>query len=120
MFLFRNDSGAGLGATLIARYDFGENSISGSFGWTGATAVTADAISGFGRRVTRHITAYASVQWERSTSQPLFLSVFEGVEYEISSRLAANVYGQHYSLTHGLPDHYGVGLTYNFGRVRWR
>jgi hypothetical protein len=127
-FLLRNDSGVRLGATLIARYDFGKNSVSGSFGWTGATvasasnpAGTADAIAGFGRRVTRHITAYASVQWERSSALPSYLSVFEGAEYEISSRLAANVYGQHYTLTHGVPDHhYGVGLTYNFGRIRWR
>ncbi len=127
-FLLRNDSGARLGANLIVRYDFGKNSVSGSFGWTGATAAsasnpagTADAIAGFGRRLSRHITAYASVQWERSTAQPSYLSVFEGVEYEISSRLSANVYGQHYSITQGLPDHrYGVGLTYNFGHVRWR
>ena len=127
-FLLRNDSGVRLGATLITRYDFGKNSVSGSFGWTGATvasasnpAGTADAIAGFGRRVTRHITAYASMQWERSSSLPSYLSVFEGAEYEIASRLAANVYGQHYTLTHGVPyPHCGVCLTYNFGRIRWR
>jgi len=73
----RNDSGVRLGATVIARYDFGKTWVSSSFGWTGATAAsasnpagTADAIAGFGRRGTRHITADASVQWERSTSLP--------------------------------------------------
>ena len=57
----RNDSGVRLGATVIARYDFGKTWVSSSFGWTGATAASASNPAG---------TADASVQWERSTSLP--------------------------------------------------
>jgi len=48
-FLLRNDSGVRLGATVLARYDFGKNSVSGSFGWTGATAASAST-GGYRRR----------------------------------------------------------------------
>ena len=130
-FLLENDTGARLGATAIARYDSGLNSAGLRITWSGATtpsptnaASTTDVDAGFGRRlrpagVLHRFTLFADAAWEKSTSVERQISLFEGVEYEISERLAFDVSGQHFNVVGGPPDNRLVfGLTVNLGRVR--
>src|SRR5207244_1541351 len=78
-FLLRGDRGARLGATAIARYDFGRSSAGATFTWTGATdssatnpAGTFDIGAGYGFRLAAsgplsHLTAHTNWLYEKST-----------------------------------------------------
>ena len=49
------------------------------------------------------------------------MSIFEGVEYQITEKFALDVSGQHFSVVGGAVDHQiVVGITANLGRpLRW-
>jgi hypothetical protein len=130
-FLLRGDEGQRFGATAIGRYDWGRNSAGATLTWTGATAASAtnpagtlDLGAGYGRRLKAsgslgHLTAHANWLYERSTGVGRTVSLFEGVEYQITDKVAVDFSGQHFSVWGGAPDHQvSVGLTVNTGRLR--
>lgn len=130
-FLLHGDDGARLGATAIARYDVGRNSAGLRITWTGATAPsstnpagTLEMDVGYGRRlasagILRRFTLHGNAVREKSTSAPRQISLFEGMEYEFSEKLALDVSAQHSNVIGGPRDTQLVlGLTMNLGRVR--
>jgi len=129
--LLRNESGARLGATAIARFDGGGNSVGATLGWTAATSATGtnpagvwDFGAGFGRHLARsgffnRLTPHVNAVLERSTGFERTLAVFGGVEYQIGERVAIDASGQRYGLTGGTPDRqFLLGLTINLGKRR--
>jgi hypothetical protein len=130
-FLLRGDEGQRLGATAIARYDWGRNSAGVTLTWTGATvssdtnpAGTFDIGAGYGRRLMAsgplgHLTVHANWLYEKSTSVERVVSLFEGIEYQVTDKVAVDFAGQHFSVWGGAVDHQvSVGLTVNTGRLR--
>jgi hypothetical protein len=129
-FFLRDQDGARAGATALARYDVGRNSAGMTMTWTGAThpsadnpAGTFDIGGGFGRRLAAsgwlsHLTPHANLVYERSTGVQGLRSVFEGIEYQITEKLAVDLSGQHFQLAGGGTDHQVVlGLTLNLGHL---
>jgi hypothetical protein len=127
----RNESGARLGATAIARFDGGGNSIGATLGWTAATSATDtnpvgvwDFGAGFGRHLARsgffnRLTPHVNAVLERSTGFERTLAVFGGVEYQVGKRVAIDASAQRYGLTGGAPDRqFLLGLTINLGKGR--
>jgi hypothetical protein len=127
-FFTRDDSGARLGAIAIARYDSGRNSSGVTFSWSAATrssptnpAGTFDVGFGFGRQLSRmeKLTPHMNVEWERSTGQPSALLAFEGVEYQVTERLAFDLSAQHFAASGSAPDHQlAFTMTLNLGHVK--
>jgi hypothetical protein len=130
-FFLRGEEGARLGATAIARYDVGRNSMGATLSWTAATAPsptnpagTWDFGGGFGRRLAAsgawgHLTPHVNVVYERSTGFERTWAGFAGVEYQITERIAVDFTGQRYGLAGGSPDRQlVVGLTMNFGKLQ--
>jgi hypothetical protein len=130
-FLLRGDRGARLGATGIARYDVGRHSMGVTFTWTGATdssatnpAGTFDVGAGYGFRLMAtgplsHLTPHANWLYEKSTGEGRTISLFEGIEYQITENVALDFSGQHFNAWGGAVDHQvAVGLTVNVGRLQ--
>ncbi len=130
MFL-RDESGARLGATGIARYDSGHSSLGATVSWSAAThsspsnpAGVFDLGFGFGQNLSGSPTAekftpHCNVVWERPTGQPAAVSLFEGIEYQMTERIAFDLSAQHFALNNGSPDHQIVfGMTINFGKLQ--
>jgi len=130
-FLLRGDEGQRFGATAIGRYDWGRNSAGATLTWTGATAPsdtnpagTFDLGAGYGRRLKAsgalgHLTAHANWLYEKSTGIGSMVSLFEGVEYQITETVAVDFSGQHFGVGSGAVDHQvSIGLTVNTGRLR--
>jgi hypothetical protein len=47
------------------------------------------------------------------------MSLFEGVEYQITEKVAVDFSGQHFNVWGGAIDHQvAVGLTFNLGRLK--
>lgn len=124
----RDERGARLGATAIARADVGRNSIGTTFGWSGATnssatnpAGTIDVGVGFGRRLAAagawgHFSPHFNAGWERSTGVARIASLLEGVEYQIVDQVAFDVSAQQVTTPGHSPDRQIiVGFTINFG-----
>lgn len=129
-FLLRGDSGARLGATAIARYDWGRSSAGVTFTWTAATAAsdtnpagTIDIGAGYGFRLKPsgplgHLTPHVNWLYEKSTGLERLVSLFEGVEYQITDNVAVDFSAQHFNVWGGRIDHQAVvGLTVNTGRL---
>ena len=127
-FFLRDEAGARLGAIAIMRYDSGRNSTGVTVGWSGATrnsasnpAGTFDAGFGYGRqlsgsRLLEKFTPHLNADWERSTGTSSALLAAEGVEYQITERLAFDVSGQHFATAGSAPDHQlSFGITFNLG-----
>ncbi len=127
----RNESGARLGATIIGRYDYGKNSAGVTAGWTAATAATDTNPAGvwdFGLGYGRHLAAdgvlgrftpHVNMLLEKSTGFERTLSLFGGIEYQITHRVAVDVAGQRIGFSGGGPDRLIlVGLTVNSGKLR--
>ena len=127
---FRGENGGRFGAVAIARYDTGRNSMGVTAGWSAATAssannpaVTWDFGTGYGRQLPgcgllSHFTPHANLVWEKSVGTPKIVSVFEGVEYQITDRFAFDLSGQQFGAFAGPPDHQVVvAVTWNFGKV---
>jgi hypothetical protein len=130
VLFLRGESGVRLGATAIARYDVGRNSIGGTFSWSAATSSSAtnpfgtfDAGFGFGRRlaasgVLGQFTPHVNAVWERSTGLDRVVSVFEGVEYQVTQHLAFDLSAQHFDIHGNAPDRQLVlGMTLNLGKI---
>jgi hypothetical protein len=124
----RGELGMRAGATAIARYDIGRNSAGVTMSWSGATAAspsnpagTFDAGLGFGRRLkpsgfAGRFTPHSNLIYEKSTGVDRSIAVFEGVEYQITEKLALDISGQHFNVVGGTTDHQMViGITLNFG-----
>lgn len=131
--LLRGDRGGRLGATAIARYDVGRSSAGVTFSWTGATAASAtnpagtfDIGAGYGYRLRPsgplgHVTMHTNWLYERSTSVGRQISIFEGVEYQVTGTFAIDFSGQHYSVWGGATDHQiAVGLNWSTGKLHHR
>ncbi len=127
-FFLRDESGARLGAVAIARYDSGHNSTGMTIGWSGAThssdsnpAGTVDVGFGFGHQLSGHfekLTPHVNAEWEKSTGKAKALLAFEGVEYQVSERLAFDLSAQHVAGAGNTPDHQvAIGLTFNVGHA---
>jgi hypothetical protein len=130
-FFLRGDAGARVGATAIARYDVGRNSMGATLSWSAATAPSAtnpagswDWGAGFGRRLAAggawgHLTPHVNTVLEKSTGFASTLALFAGVEYQITERIAVDFSGQRFGLTGGNPDRQAVvGLTFNLGKLQ--
>jgi hypothetical protein len=130
-YLLRGDSGVRSGATAIARYDVGRSSAGVTVTWTGATepsgtnpAGTVDVGAGYGFRLKPsgalgHLTPHMNWLYEKSTGNGHQVSVFEGVEYQVTEPLAVDFAVQHISLWGNQPDtQFVVGLTVSTGRLR--
>lgn len=128
--LMRGDSGTRLGATAIARYDAGRGSAGITMTWTAATVASAsnpagtfDLGAGYGYRLKPsgplgHLTPHINWLWERSTGVERQVSAFEGIEYQITERVAVDFSGAHFGIWGGGRDHQVVvGLTVNTGRL---
>jgi hypothetical protein len=129
-FFLRDESGARLGATVIARYDVGRNSIGGTATWTAATspssnnpAGTWDFGGGFGRRLAAQgilgrFTPHVNAVIEKSTGFAHNVSAFGGVEYQMTERVAFDVSGQRLGWYGGGADRQVlVGTTINLGKM---
>jgi len=129
-FFLHDESGARLGAVAIARYDSGRNSIGGTVSWSGATHTSPsnpagifDAGFGFGRqlagsRLLEHFTPHINVECEKSTGHATALFASEGIEYQVTERLAFDLSAQHFAAAGSAPDHQiGLGMTLNLGRL---
>lgn len=130
-FFLRDESGARLGAVAIARYDSGHNSTGATVSWSAATvsspsnpANTFDVGFGYGRqlagsRMLEKFTPHFNAEWEKSTGAGRVLLAFEGIEYQITERLAFDLSAQHVASAGNAPDHQiAFGMTLNLGRVR--
>jgi hypothetical protein len=130
--LLRSDAGERGGATAVARYDVGRSSTGVTFTWTGATdasatnpAGTFDIGAGYGLRLKPdgalgHLTPHVNWLWERSTGVGRQISLFEGVEYQVTEPFAVDFAVQQISLWGSQPDtQVAVGVTANTGRL-WR
>jgi len=126
----RDDSGLRLGATTIARYDAGGNTIAATAGWSAATATSDTNPSGvweFGgglahqlasKGTLARITPHANLSLEKSTGFARTLAAFGGVEYQFTDRVAFDVSGQRFGLIGGGQDRQVlVGLTINLGKM---
>jgi hypothetical protein len=123
-FLLRGDSGARLGATAIARYDVGRSSAGVTVAWSSATDAsptnpsgTLDVGAGYGYRLRPsgplgHLTVHTNWLWEKSTGMQRQISVFEGVEYQITEPVAVDFSAQHLAAWGGpLENQVAIGLT---------
>jgi len=130
-FLLRGDRGARIGTTAIARYDAGRSSAGVTFTWTGATASsdsnaagTLDIGAGYGFRLKPsgplgHLTPHTNWLYEKSTGTQRQVSIFEGVEYQITEKFAVDFSAQHFNVWGGARDHQVVvGITVNTGRLK--
>jgi len=130
-FLLRNDRGARLGATMIARYDSGLKSLGFTLGWSGATASsptnpagTFDVGAGYGTRLASsgklsRWSPYGNLVFERSSGGIQGLTLSEGVEYQLTQKFALQVSGQQINI--GSSDSYQkviAGITYNLGQPK--
>ena len=127
----RGESGMRVGATAIARYDSGRNSTGVTITWSGATvaspsnpAGTFNAGLGYGRRLKAsgflgHFSPHCNLIYEKSTGVDHSVSIFEGVEYQITEKFALDFSGQHFNVSGGTVDHQiVVGITVNLGHPR--
>ena len=103
--LLRGGSGVRVGSTAIARYDAGRSSAGISATWTAATvpdddnpAGTFDLGAGYGFQLAdsgllHHLTPHVNCVWEKSTGVTRQVSVFEGVEYQVTDNFAIDLLG---------------------------
>jgi hypothetical protein len=130
-YLLRGDSGMRAGLTAIARYDVGRSSAGVTFTWTGASnpsntnpAGTFDIGTGYGFRLRPsgalgHLTPHMNWLYEKSTGNGRQISLFEGMEYQVTDPFAIDFAVQHISLWGNQPDtQFVVGLTVSTGRLR--
>ena len=123
-FLLRGDPGIRYGAAAIARYDSGHHSGGVTLSWTGATtpsatnpAGTLDVGLGYGYALGK-FTPHINWLWERSTGLGRQISLFEGVEYQVTDPFAIDVSVQHVSLWGDARDtQFTIGVTVNTGHL---
>ena len=99
--------------------------------WSGAThnsttnpAGTFDLGFGYGRQLSggrflEKLTPHLNAEWERSTGQGRIFTGFEGIEYQVTERLAFDLSMQQSAALGTSPDHQvAFGVTLNLGRLR--
>jgi hypothetical protein len=129
--LLRGAQGTRIGSTAIARYDVGRSSAGITVTWTGATSASAlnpagtlDIGAGYGFRLAPsgalgHLTPHTNWVLEKSTGTARQISIFEGVEYQVTEKFAIDFSAQHISLWGNAPDtQIVVGITVNTGRLK--
>ena len=127
----QNGDGLRPGATFITRYDNGLASLGLSATWSKATRPTdnnpADQTAfgiGGGLRLGKegwrsHWTLNSNALNERASSTRAMNSTFEGLEWELNSRLSINLVAQQLDWRGPNRDNQAlVGLTVNFGHIR--
>lgn len=123
----RDESGARLGGTAIARFDGAGNSLGLTLGWSGATAASNtnpagvwDLGLGYGRKLPgrwKRFTPHADTVLERATGFDRTVAVFGGVEFEITDRAAVDAVWQRYGLSGGEADsQFLLSFTFNLGK----
>ena len=130
-FFLRDESGARLGGIAIARYDIGRNSIGGTAGWSGAThnsptnpSGTFDLGVGYGRQLSgspflERFTPHLNAEWEKSTGQGRSFTGVEGIEYQVTQRLAFDISALQSAALHSVPDRQiAFGMTVSLGRLQ--
>ena len=131
--LLRGDSGARIGATGIVRYDAGRSSAGVTFTWTGATqsslsnpADVFDLGAGYGFRLKPsgplgHLTPHVNAVYEKATGTVRQISLFEGMEYQVTDPFATDFAVQQIARWGGQPDtQFVIGITMNTGKRRRR
>lgn len=125
----RSESGVRMGTVAIARYDSGRNSTGFTMSWSGAThssptnpAGTFDVGFGYGRQLSgrtwlEKLTPHLNVEGEKSTGSPRALLALEGIEYQMTEKLAFDLAAQHFVDRNAADHQIALGLTYNFGRL---
>jgi hypothetical protein len=74
-----------------------------------------------GSRLLEKFTPHFNAEWEKSTGVGRVLLAFEGIEYQITERLAFDLSAQHVASAGNAPDHQiAFGMTLNLGRVHLR
>jgi len=111
--LLRGDSGARIGGTGIARYDAGHSSAGVTFTWTAAThssptnpAGVFDIGVGYGYQLSNngplsHLTPHVNVVYEKATGSTRQISLFEGIEYQVTNPFSIDFSFQHIALWGG-------------------
>ena len=96
--------GCAPGPPRIARYDWGRSSAGVTFTWTGATASsdsnpagTIDVGAGYGFQLKgsgplSHLSPHANWLYEKSTGSIRQISLFEGVEYQITESPSPSIF----------------------------
>lgn len=128
--ILRGDTGERIGLTSVGRYTRGLSSGGFTLSWNGATAASDsnpagvfDVGGGFGRQLGKegllnNLTIHGNVLLEKSSGVQRTVSVFEGMEYQITNRFSIDVSGQHLNAIGGVRDNQiSVGLVMNFGRI---
>jgi hypothetical protein len=129
--LLRGDTGARIGGTGIARYDVGRSSAGITFSWSGAThssptnpAGLIDLGAGYGFRLKPsgalgHLTPHVNALYEKATGTARQISLFEGVEYQVTDPFSIDFSFQHIALWGGPSDtQFVVGITLYTPRLR--
>jgi hypothetical protein len=132
-FLMRGDAGVRTGATAIARYDVGRSSAGITLSWTGATqssltnpAGILDLGAGYGFRLKPsgplgHLTPHVNALYEKATGNERQISLFEGMEYQVTDPFSIDFSLQHIALWGGQPDtQFVVGITLYTPKLRHR
>ena len=122
--LLRGDSGARIGATGIARYDSGRSSAGVTFSWNAAThssptnpAGVFDIGFGYGFQLRdsgplNHLTPHINAVYEKATGSTRQISLFEGIEYQVTNPFSIDFSFQHIALWGGQTDtQFVVGIT---------
>lgn len=113
------------GGSVISRWDFGlnnQNNLGLTAQWVnpgildiGGGAGRQLSQTGFGKFVTPHV----SVTWEKVNGSSGFMSVNEGVAFQVTKKLALDIGAQHVGAPDAHMDHqFQIGLIGNFGKIR--
>lgn len=130
VFFLRGEEGARLGASAIAVYSFGKNSVVANLLWSAATDASENnprqqtgVIAGYSRtlgsgpRLSR-ASAFAEFLQEFPSDEPSRVSLMQGVTYRVRPDLVVDFSLQQNGLAATPFDLiFATGLTYNFGRI---
>lgn len=130
VFFLRDEEGARLGASAIAVYSFGLNSLVANLVWSAATdssennpARQTSVIAGYSRTLgsgpqASRVAAFFEYLQEFPTDQPSRVSLIQGISYRLRPDLVLDFAVQQNGLA-ATPFDFAVatGLTYNLGRL---
>ena len=130
VFFLRDEDGARLGASAIAVYSFGPNSLVTNLVWSAATDASENnpsrqtsLIAGYSRTLgsgprSSRAAAFAEYLQEFPTGQPSRVSLLQGISYRLRPDLVLDFSLQQSGLLATPFDLvFAAGLTYNLGRL---